>query len=57
MRGLYPCSAGRRDVVIILFVSQLDAMSAQMGHSTQGTLPACIHKRRITDADNQTVVY
>lgn len=56
MRGLYPSSAGGRDVVIFLFISQFDAMSAELGHSTQGTLPAPTHKRFITNAVNQTVV-
>lgn len=57
MRSLYPSSAGGRDVVIILFISQFDAMAAEMGHSTQGTLPAPAHKRLITNAANQTVIF
>lgn len=41
MRGsdidMYPCSARRRYIVVILFISQFDAMSAGAGHPAQRT--------------------
>ncbi len=33
----YSCSARRRYIVVILFISQFDAMSAGAGHAAQRT--------------------